>query len=104
MAVNILGACPIALSQGRFTYSHNQVLNCSAIELSKLFPGSCILLYADLPGLFPANNSTFFACYSMPVIYNRSNNSLAMMELTCPLDSVESLQSARECKQGKGIP
>ena len=35
------------------------------------------------------------------VIYNRSNNSLAMLELTCPLDSAENLKSARERKQGK---
>jgi len=35
------------------------------------------------------------------VIYNRSNSSLAMQELTCPLDSSENLRSARERKQGK---
>jgi len=44
---HVLGACPVALSQGHFTYRHNQVLNCLAIELS----GSGISLYTDLPGL-----------------------------------------------------
>ena len=34
-------------------------------------------------------------------IFNKSNNSVAMLELTCPLDSVKNLESARERKQGK---
>jgi len=36
------------------------------------------------------------------VIYNRSNDSLAMMELICPLHSVENHQSASECSNWKG--
>ena len=35
------------------------------------------------------------------VIFNKSNNSVAMLELTCPLESVQNLESAREPKQGK---
>ena len=35
------------------------------------------------------------------VIYNQINNSVALLELTCPLDSVHHLESARERKQGK---
>ena len=106
---HVLGACPVALSQGRFTYRHNQVLNCLAIELSKLLPGSCISLYADLPGLRASDcpqstipPSVLVTSYRPDlVIYNRSSNSVAMLELTCPLDSVDNLQSAREHKQGK---
>jgi len=33
------------------------------------------------------------------VIYNQINNSVALLELTCPLDSVHHLESARERKQ-----
>ena len=35
------------------------------------------------------------------VIYNQINNSVALLELTCPLDSVHHLEPARERKQGK---
>jgi len=63
--------CIVALSQGCFTYHHNQALNCLAgIELSKLFSGSCISLYAS-KWLSLVNNSIFFACYTIPA---RSSN------------------------------
>ena len=35
------------------------------------------------------------------VIYNQINTSVALLELTCPLDSAHHLESARECKQRK---
>ena len=97
------------MTQGHFTYRHNQVLNCLASEVSKIFAGSCVSLYADLPGLRASDcpQSTIppplLVTPYRPdlVIYYRSNNSLAMLELTCPLDSADNLNSARERKQGK---
>ena len=45
----ILGGCPTALTQGRYTYRHNQVLlNSLTTELSKVLSEQCIV-YADLP-------------------------------------------------------
>ena len=35
------------------------------------------------------------------VFYNESSNSVALLELTCLLDSIEHLKSARDQKQGK---
>ena len=35
------------------------------------------------------------------VLYNEGNNSIALLELTCPLDSVEHLNFARDRKQEK---
>ena len=35
------------------------------------------------------------------VFYNESSSSVALLELTCPLDSVEHLKPARDQKQGK---
>ena len=35
------------------------------------------------------------------VIYNQINNSVALLELTCPLESVHHLESARKRKQRK---
>jgi len=104
------GGCPAALTQGCFTFRHNQILKCLPTEISKLFTGSSsVLLYADLPGPCASDCpqatipvSLFVTPYRPDlVICNRSSNCVAMMELTCPLDSVEHLQFARECKQGK---
>ena len=49
---HVLGGCPGALSQGRFTYHHNKVMHCLATELSKCFTGSSVIsIYADLLGM-----------------------------------------------------
>ena len=38
---HVLGGCPSALMQGRFTFRHNQVLYCLASELSNFVAGQC---------------------------------------------------------------
>ena len=40
----VLGGCPAALTQGRFTFFHNLVLKCLATEIPKLFTGSSSVL------------------------------------------------------------
>ena len=70
-----------------------------------------ISLYADLPGMRESDcpQSTIPpSLLTTPyrpdlVIFNKSNrdNSVAMLELTCPLDSVQNLESTRERKQRK---
>ena len=49
------------------------------------------------------NNPSLTPYHPDIVIYNQINNSrsVALLELTCPLDSVHHLESARDCKQGK---
>ena len=100
----------MALSQGRFTYHHDKVLHCFAVELLKHFAGSSsILLYADLPGMWASDcpqatipPSLLITSYRTDlVIYNKNNNSIVMLELTCPLGSTCHLEAAREHKQGK---
>jgi len=107
---HILGGCPVALSQGCFTYRHDKVLHCLATELLMHFDGSSmILLYADLPGMRASDcpqatipPSLLITSYRPDiVIYNKGNNSIAMLELTCPLDSTHHLEAARDRKQGK---
>ena len=49
---HVLGGCPTSLKQGRFTYRHNQVLQCLTAELKKLRSTAGIVsVYTDLPGL-----------------------------------------------------
>jgi len=49
MELHILGGCPTALAQGRYTYRHDQVLSYLTTELSKILSDQC-MVYADLPG------------------------------------------------------
>ena len=96
--------------QGRFTFHHNQVLYCLASELSNFVARQCMLsVYADLPGMRASDSpqTTISPLLLITpyrpdiVIYNRMNNSMALLELTCPLDTVHHLESARERKQRK---
>jgi len=104
---HVLGGCPSALTQGRFTYRHNQVLRCLASELFKFLTGQSIIsLYADLPEcgqVTPPRQQFLLSTPYHPdiVIYNDRTNLVALLELTCPLDSLDHLESARDHKQGK---
>ena len=68
-----------------------------------------ISIYAGLPGMrasdCPQSTIPPFLLITpyRPdlVIFNKSNNSVAMLELTCPLDSVQNLESAMKHKQGE---
>jgi len=107
---HILSGCPVALSQERFTYRHDEVLHCLASGISELLtqPNS-IRIYADLPGLRASESphgtipSSLMITPYRPdiVIYNESCNTVALLELTCPLDTFQNLQSARDRKQSK---
>jgi len=43
----------------------------------------------------------FFNGNFLPPIYNVTSNSVALIELTCPLDSTQHLEAARDHKQSK---
>ena len=107
---HVLGGCPVALSQDRFTYRHNQVLHCLASKLSDFLSGfNTIHVYADLPGMRASESpqgtippSLIITSYRPDiVIYNETCNLVALLELTCPLDSIHHLESARDRKQSK---
>ena len=71
-------------------------------------PDQCIV-YADLPGRRASDSpqatippSLLITSYRPDVvIHNRRSNSIAILELTCPLDSVHHLEAARDRKLGK---
>ena len=97
------------MKQGRFTYYHNQVLQCLTAELKKLLSTAGIVsVYADLPGLCASDSpqatvppTILVTSYHPDIVLCNGSNKVALLELTCPLDSVEHLKSARVRKQEK---
>ena len=67
------------------------------------------LLYAVLQGMWVSDcphSTNSLSLLTTPyhsdlVMCNKENNSVTMLELTCPLDLVKHLEAARKCKQGK---
>ena len=109
---HFLGGCPLALSQGHFTYRHDVVLHCKHV-VSSLFhifaESQAIHVYADLPGMYASVSpqatippTLIVTPYRLDtVIYNEFINSFVLLKLTCPLDSIHHLVSARDRKQTK---
>ena len=70
---------------------------------------SCIHVYADLPGLRASEGpqatipSNLLITSYRPdiVVYNSETSSVALLELTCPLDSEHHIEAARSRKQNK---
>ena len=58
---HILGSCPVALSQQRYTYRRNQVLHILVSKLTTLFADhQDVRMYADLNGFrFTTGNHSF---------------------------------------------
>ena len=108
---HILNGCPIALSQGRFTFRHDQVLHCLASGISTLVgQPNTIHVYADLPGMRASEappstipTSLMVTPYRPDIVlYSEITHTVVLFELTCPLDSFQHLESARDRKQSKG--
>ena len=86
ITAHILGGCPVALSQGHFTYRHDQVLHCIVSNLSgPLAESQTIHVYADLPGMYASVSpqatippSLIITPYRLDVvIHNKSTNARA---------------------------
>ena len=102
---HILSGCTVALSQGHFTYRHDQVLNCLASGISELLaqPNS-ICIYADLPGLRATecpqgtipSSLLIIPCRPDIVICNEASNLVALLELTGPLDTSWGRKQSKE--------
>ena len=97
---HILNWCPIALSEGRFTWRHNSVLNYCALSMKKAAPGGLEIL-ADIPTLW-LNGGTIppdilpTACRPDLVIINRSEKKIELLELTCSFE--KNIESANIIK------
>ena len=107
---HVLNGCPVALNQQHYTYRHNQVLSALATMLTKVF-ADCpsIEVFADLhnhraceapQATFPISILIAPYCPDI-VVYNSQVHSVAMLELTCPVDSVHHLESAWNRKQSE---
>lgn len=87
---HILNFCPVALTQKRYNYRHDSVLN----HLSKVIIASkpdSLEVYADIPGL-DMNGCTIppdiLVTLSRPdlVLINRSEKTVHVLELTCSFE------------------
>ena len=87
---HILNFCPVALTQKRYNYRHDSVLNHLASVIKSSKPDN-IEVYADIPGL-DINGSTIppdiLVTLSRPdlVIINRSLKHVYLLELTCSFE------------------
>ena len=93
---HILGGCPAALAQQRYTYRHDQGLHPLASKLKEMFSDNpSIHGFADLQGLRVTEApqatipSTILITPYRPdiIVYNSGKPFVALLELTCPLDS-----------------
>ena len=107
---HILGGCTVALTQQCYTYRHDKVLYLLASWLIDIFVGfSSIQVYADIHGLRASEgpqetvpSSLLFTPYRPDiVVYNSEASTVALLELTCPLDSKHHIQEPRSKKQNK---
>ena len=104
-----MGGFPTSLKQGCFIYLQNQVLQCLTAELKKfLSTAGIVSVYADLPGLCASDSpqatappTILVTSYRPDIVLCSGSNKVVLLELTCPLDSVEHLKSVRVWKQEK---
>ena len=100
---HILTFCPIALTQGRYNFRHDSVLNHLASVILGNKPDN-LEVYADIPGL-DMNGSTIppdiLVTLSRPdlVLINRSRKTVWLLELTCSFET--NIQGAHQRKTSK---
>ena len=103
---HILNFCQVALTQKRYNYRHDSVLNHLAKVILESKPDD-IEVYADIPGL-DLNGCTIppdiLVTISRPdlVIINRSLKSVYLLELTCSFE--RNILAAHQRKSTKYIP
>ena len=103
---HILNFCQVALTQKRYNYRHDSVLNHMARVILANKPEN-IEVYADIPGL-DLNGSTIppdiLVTLSRPdlVIINRSLKSVYLLELTCSFE--RNILAAHQRKSTKYVP
>ena len=103
---HITNMCPVSLQQGRFTWRHDSVLHYITSQVKQLATPNTDV-YSDLPGqqingtTVPADILVSSGEGSKPdlVIIDRTQSIIALLELTCPLES--NVESAHKMKQAK---
>ena len=105
-SAHILNGCQEALTQGRYTWRHDSVLNCLLSNVLETLSATSHL-HADIPSwrasesppaTVPTNISTTRARPDMVLIEDLSVN---LLELTIPTNTYEALQAARSRKSEK---
>jgi len=100
----------MALTQQRYRYRHDQVLLLLATKLKEMFKADkFICVYADLHGWRSSESPQATipsALVSIPfrpdiVVHNSVTLSVALLELTCLLNTDHNILSARSRKQNK---
>ena len=104
---HILSGCPVALTQNQYIYRHNLALQCVAHQFIDIFEHlPFIHVFADLPNLQASvSPPATIPPEVMPTSYRPDlvfyNTTTTLLELTCSLDSIHHLESARSRKQNK---
>ena len=102
--------CPSPCQLLDLPLHHDQVLHLLASKLKEIFSDNpSFHVFADLQGLRASEApqatipSTLLITPYRPdiVVYNSGKPSVALLELTCPLDPEHNIQSARSRKQNK---
>ena len=89
---HILSNCNVALTQGRYTWRHNSVLN-SLINLIRPHLKAGMVLYSDLPGFTAPHGGTIplhilvTALKPNICVFSETSEEVIVFELTCPWDS-----------------
>ena len=105
---HILNGCQEALTQGRYTWRHDSVLNCVLLSVRETLSAT-VHLYADIPTwrasespltTIPTNITTTWARPDMVLIDDLSVN---LLELTIPTNTYEALEAARNRKLEKPL-
>ena len=97
---HILNWCSVSLTQGRFTWRHNTVLNHITRTMLENKPEN-LEIFADIPGL-DLNGSTIppdvLVTGSRPdlVLLNRQEKKIFILELTCSFESNIEAANARK--------
>ena len=106
---HILSCCPSALEQGRYTWRHDSTLLAivSGIKAALASQSTHHQVYADLPGWRVTDNppstvpSWLTSTLLRPDLVIISNESVRILELTVPQNSVEGLHKAKLRKSEK---
>ncbi len=103
---HIPNGCPVALSQGRFTWRHDCALKTLASALvRRIEPGE--KLYVDLPGYQASDNppstipSDILVTSARPDIVLVRPSEVILLKLTIPYNSPDALSNAKERKETK---
>ena len=102
---HVLSCCSVALSDGRYTWRHNLVLE-ELVKFLKAFNPSGSV-FADLPGHRACESPAatippkIIATSARPDIFIIYDNQAVIIELTVPWNSQSNIQKARSFKQNK---